>query len=141
QIASGFAAELMVAVLHARERQRTPAKGAPPRLPADGMGVVSGVGEGGEEVEEAASIPHQIRGFLTSFMQVEPVCLAFPNCTACSRAVVSQYATDDASRFEFIESVCANSEILEHISGVAELTAGLDDLELMSLEEGEEDDW
>ena len=68
--------------------------------------------------------------------------MAFPNCTACSRAVVGEYSlADDNGRFAFIESVCANSDVLAHLSGVTALTAGLDDLDILACESEDEDGW
>lgn len=48
----------------------------------------------------------------------------------------------DNGKQDFVASVCANSGILEQLSGVAALTAGLDDLDILSAEGGEDtDDW
>lgn len=58
QIASGLATELMVSLLHAPLRERTPAEG---------------VAQEDDEAEEYSTLPHQIRGFLSRFLQVQPV--------------------------------------------------------------------
>jgi hypothetical protein len=54
---------------------------------------------------------------------------------------VQEYAlADDNGKQDFVASVCANSEILEQLSGVAALTAGLDDLDILSAEGGDDDE-
>lgn len=72
-------------------------------------------------------------------------CHAFPHCTACSapilRALYPRNESNDPPQLDlnFIESVCGDSAILETISGVSDLTAGLDDLDLSDNGEDEED--
>ena len=72
QIASGLAVELMVALLHSPRRQRTPAL-HPPSSAGRATGEMGQMGE--EETEEGGiePLPHQIRGVLGSFSQVNPV--------------------------------------------------------------------
>lgn len=58
--------------------------------------------------------------------------------------MVREYAlASDSGKHDFVASVCAHSEILEQLSGVSALTAGLDDLDILSADGGEsdEDDW
>jgi ubiquitin-like modifier-activating enzyme ATG7 len=68
QIASGLAAELMVALLHSPLRQRTPAlmPGSSSTQATDGTG-------GDQDNEGCEPLPHQIRGVLGKFTQVNPV--------------------------------------------------------------------
>lgn len=114
QIASGIAVEIMVTVLHTPQGHHTPAAA----------------------IESGAVIPHQIRGFLHSFTQINPICECYPYCTACSVPIISEFRQ---AGFDFVERACRDNSILETLSGVAEQTKIVEeDLRLM---EQEEDDW
>lgn len=147
QIASGLAVELMVALLHSPLRQRTPAL-----CPA---GISGAEGESSEENDVKAGgcepLPHQIRGVLDRFTQVNPVCPSFQHCTACSPAIVNKYWPGASSEGEegggssfadFVEEVCNDpGGLLESLSGVTGLIAGLDELDLdLDLDLSESDD-
>jgi hypothetical protein len=139
-------------LLHSSLRQRTPAELTDATAVADEDGP--------------SSLPHQIRGFLSSFLQVQPMvpsfpssspsppslslfdfslvrlqCSSFPHCTACSEAIVRALypsATAEGLNFSLLEQICEDSTVLEVLSGVNELTAGLDDIDLLE-DDGEED--
>ena len=83
------------------------------------VGAGEGVGEGAGD----SPIPHQIRGSLASFTQMSLESPAFDHCTACSLAVVERYKTE---RFAFVRDVCADSSILEGISGISDLMQDVD---------------
>lgn len=145
QIASGLAVELMVALLHSPMRQRTPA------LCPAGSNEAEGVSSMESEVKEdgCEPLPHQIRGVLGKFAQVNPVCSSFQHCTACSPAIVKKYRPDACSEggevegscfADFVEEVCNDpGGLLESLSGVTGLIAGLDALDL-DLDMSESDD-
>lgn len=61
----------------------------------------------------------------------------FTNCTACSAPVVAAFK---AGCYEFIRDVCADSSILEHISGISALKEGISDELLASMEMDSEDE-
>ena len=73
------------ALLHAKNQHRASAKGYATHTTGNAVNATQE-----EEVEEAAAIPHQIRGFLTSFMQVEPVvgCTTVCNATNIIAAII-----------------------------------------------------
>jgi len=128
QIASGLAVELMVSLLHSEEGQYTSAHDSS-KLDND-HDHDSSNGNGNK-----ISIPHQIRGFLSSFIQVQPKSLSFQHCTACSKPIIEQfYPLKDSIRqldIVLLEKVCSDSTLLQDISGVNDLTAGLDDIDLL----------
>ena len=101
QIASGLAAEMLVALVHAP------------------------VEDSGDEVELGVEqVPHQIRGFLHNFEQMLPHCQSFVNCTACSEAVVSEYRKVGA--FDFVRRICDDPLSLQDISGLTKLMERMD---------------
>ncbi|CAN3377320.1 hypothetical protein DIURU_003430 [Diutina rugosa] len=62
------------------------------------------------------STPHQIRGFLNSFVQQKFQSPAFPQCSACSPSVQQQYLQND---WEFISRCIADANYLESVSGLS----------------------
>lgn len=63
-------------------------------------------------------VPHSIRGFLHRHQQVLPATEAFFNCTACSPLVIQRYAEKG---YAFLAEVFNDSDILEQVSGLADL--------------------
>jgi ubiquitin-like modifier-activating enzyme ATG7 len=121
-IAGSLAVELMAALL------QHPLRGAAPPPAAEGRS--SSVERGGA----LGPVPHMVRGQLSGFGQVCMVGQAFSQCTACSPAVLQQYA---AEGWGFVSCVLHNPGLLEELTGLAELhrqAAALD------LESGSDDD-
>lgn len=61
----------------------------------------------------------------------------FTYCTACSAPIVAAYK---AGGYSFVQQVCANSSILEDISGITNLKSGISDEMLESMEMDDYDD-
>ena len=101
-IASAMAVELMVALLHLPQQHWT--------LPNT------------QEVHsDLGSVPHQIRGFLSSYQLMTPTTPRFDSCTACSLNVVQHYKSQG---FEFIQKVTDDTSggmFLEELTGLASL--------------------
>ena len=63
--------------------------------------------------------------------------MSFPHCTACSKPIITELfpPTNNESppriNLQLLERICSDSTILQDISGVNELTAGLDDIDLL----------
>ncbi|KAL3317180.1 Autophagy protein 7 [Cichlidogyrus casuarinus] len=118
-MASATAVELCVSILQHPLRGRAPAETA------------------NENSSHFGFIPHQIRGFLSSYSIMLPAVSAFSNCSACSQVVLDAYAKDD---FQFLLRVFQDSDYLEQISGLKQLqNQALTDDSLM-LEELTDDD-
>jgi len=64
------------------------------------------------------SVPHQIRGFLSSFSNVPMVGLQYSQCVGCSSHVVEAYRKD---AFGFCLSVFNKPSILEDITGITKM--------------------
>ena len=100
-IASAMAVELMVGVMHDKQKHRAPA-GLSSQRSEHSLGI----------------IPHQIRGFLSSYSMMTPTTPSFDCCTACSSKVVMSYREQG---FELIKHVSCDVSYLESLSGLKQL--------------------
>jgi ubiquitin-like modifier-activating enzyme ATG7 len=110
-MASSLAVELCVSLLHHPLRHNAPASScsALDNAPSDHpLGV----------------LPHQIRGFLSSFQNVLLHGERFDNCTACSSAILQHYR--DAPS-EFLLNALTRPEYLEELSGLSALKQSVDE--------------
>lgn len=86
-------------------------------------------------------VPHQVRGYMSDFKLSPAETEPFPRCICCSEAVLKRY---EESGMAFIEQVITNSSILEEISGLAAMKAGLREDEVVAFDDfdepGEDDD-
>eukprot|EP01123_Difflugia_compressa_P006012 TRINITY_DN1814_c1_g4_i1.p1 TRINITY_DN1814_c1_g4~~TRINITY_DN1814_c1_g4_i1.p1 ORF type:complete len:291 (-),score=49.84 TRINITY_DN1814_c1_g4_i1:100-849(-) len=103
-IASAIAVELMVSILHHPIGIRAPPEGK--------------TEFGAKASTELGIVPHQIRGFLSSFQNVPMVGYQYSRCVACSSHVVSAYRKDP---FGFCLSVFNKPIILEDVTGITEM--------------------
>ena len=95
-IASAYLVELLVNTLHHPLRQRAPAAPA-----AQGL----------------ACVPHQLRGFLSSFEALKVEGARFAHCSACSDAVVGAYAQGGVEWV--MQALRGGAEWLEELSGLS----------------------
>ena len=115
-LASGYAVELAVATfLHPHGARAVPAGSHHfGTVPREGEG---GGGEGDEPTAadaegELGTLPHQLRGFLSTYSLLLLDAPAYPGCTACSPSVRRAFAEGG---FSFIFAVCANPALLEDL--------------------------
>jgi len=102
-IVAGLMTEMCIALLHAMKQPSSSEKAKKQYL-----------------LEE---IPHQIRGSIFTFQQLSLQTPAFPQCTACSGAIVQCYEQNEK---QFVEEVCRDSAILEEESGLKKLLSTVD---------------
>ncbi|KAK3685721.1 hypothetical protein B0T22DRAFT_442868 [Podospora appendiculata] len=107
-IASALLVELLVSILQHPLKQHAPAPVATEgshyeREPADhALGIV----------------PHQIRGFLSTFQNMNIRGRSYPQCSACSEPIISAYKAD---AWEFVKKALSNREYVAELSGLAEM--------------------
>ena len=63
-------------------------------------------------------VPHQIRGFLSSFQNVVIKGRSYDCCSACSDNIVSAYKQDG---WNFVERALNETGYIEELSGLAEV--------------------
>eukprot|EP00123_Amoebidium_parasiticum_P008577 comp18891_c1_seq1/m.21017 comp18891_c1_seq1/g.21017 ORF comp18891_c1_seq1/g.21017 comp18891_c1_seq1/m.21017 type:complete len:188 (-) comp18891_c1_seq1:105-668(-) len=71
-------------------------------------------------------VPHQIRGFLSTYHFVAPVGKAYNRCTACSRTVVERYQREG---FDFLLSAFNSPTYLEDLTGLTALKAETEEVD------------
>lgn len=135
-IASALLVELLVSVLQHPRKGCAPAPPVGPsppagHHPADRSGV-----DKTEFVHPLGLVPHQLRGFLSSFHTMHVVGQPYPQCSACSDAVVDAYKKDG---WEFVRRALTEKGWVEEISGLAEVQRRAEELDAEVDWEGEED--
>lgn len=63
-------------------------------------------------------VPHQIRGFLANFQNMVIHGRSYPQCSACSRPIVSAYREEG---WEFVKRALASRDYVAELSGLAEV--------------------
>lgn len=123
-IASALLVELVISVL-----QHPNGHAAPASLPTD---------ERGEH--PLGIVPHQIRGFLSTFSNLNIIGQSYDCCSACSDKILTAYETDGWS---FVEKALNDKDYVEELSGLREVQrladAAAADIEFSEEEEIEEE--
>ena len=117
-IASSMAVELMVSLLHHKQKQNAP---APPASKASSSYAPT-VTDDGIATSPLGLMPHQIRGSIVSYTMMTPTVPAFRCCTGCSDEIKSAYTKEG---FHFVEKVCnsTNGSYLEDVAGLTKFRA------------------
>lgn len=128
-ISAALAVELMVALLHHPLKHHAPADEKVPAMchaqtPTKPLGC----------------LPHQLRGYLSTFGIIQPLGNAFTQCTACSPQVCELYLSGG---FNFLKSVCHDATYLEEVSGLTAFHAATEArlAELSGDDFGDDDDF
>ena len=143
-IAGSLAVEVMAATL-----QHPLGINAPPAGHALPSGSEDSLGEEESRSDETdpplGQVPHMIRGHLSGFSQMCLTGQAFPQCPACSAAVVEQYRRRGT---EFVLQAVSQPGYLEELTGLKELQREMEEaMEALELEKereaesGSGEDW
>lgn len=134
-LASANAVELLVSLL------QHPMKGLAPPPPTPNNNNNSNEEEQIQSKEAAAkaafgwTIPHQIRGFLSSFDNIKVTGPAYNLCSACSLPIRKEW---ELRGWEFVKDALNNPKYLEELSGLSEIQKLTEE---MAIGDGDEDDW
>ncbi|EHY59934.1 Autophagy protein 7 [Exophiala dermatitidis] len=86
-------------------------------------------------------VPHQIRGFLSNFTNINIAGKAYDCCSACSDKVLTAYESDG---WEFVQKALNDKDYVEELSGLKEVQraaeAAAADIEFSEDEMAEDDD-
>jgi ubiquitin-like modifier-activating enzyme ATG7 len=102
-IASALAVELLISIL-----QHPQGAAAPAALPKDDRGS-----------HPLGLVPHQIRGFLSSFENISVIGRSYDCCSACSINVVNAY---NELGWEFVVKALNEPGYVEELSGLREVS-------------------
>lgn len=107
-IASALLVELLTSVLQHPQKQHAPAPVA-----------TSGQNYDRDLHDHALGIvPHQIRGFLSTFQNMVIHGRSYPQCSACSKPIVSAYESEG---WEFVKKALNSRDYVAELSGLAEV--------------------
>ena len=107
-IASALAVELLTSILQHPLAHRAPAPhvtpgSTPERDPPD---------------HPLGLVPHQIRGYVSTFQTLNIRGHAYPNCSACSAPVLDAYRKEG---WEFVQRALLEKDYISELSGLAEI--------------------
>lgn len=108
-IASALLVELLASVLQHPEKQHAPA----PRQSPDSSSY-----ERDPPDHALGLVPHQIRGFLSTFQNLLIRGESYPNCSACSRPILEAYQKDG---WAFVKKALEEKDYVAELSGLAEV--------------------
>lgn len=101
-VAGALLVEMLVGILHHPLGNRAPAIQTAANAP-----------------NKLGALPHQIRGYLSTFQNDLISGPAYQQCTACSKIVVEEFRKDG---FAFVERVMHDPAVLEEITGIRKMT-------------------
>jgi ubiquitin-like modifier-activating enzyme ATG7 len=77
-------------------------------------------------VHPLGALPHQLRGFLSSFSTLQIVGSPYSHCSACSDSILSAYESDG---WAFVKKALGERGWVEEVSGLAEVQRQAEELE------------
>jgi ubiquitin-like modifier-activating enzyme ATG7 len=140
-IASALLVELLVSVLQHPRKGRAPAPaaaaGGPSSAPGGSHPADASSADATGFAHPLGLVPHQLRGFLSSFHTMQVVGQPYPQCSACSDAVVRAFEKDG---WAFLRRALAEKGFVEQVSGLAEVQRRAEELDADVDWEGEDED-
>ncbi|KIX03807.1 E1-like protein-activating enzyme Gsa7p/Apg7p [Rhinocladiella mackenziei CBS 650.93] len=125
-IASALLVELLVSVLQHPEGPAAPASLSPSEYRGE---------------HPLGLVPHQIRGFLSNFTNINIAGKAYDCCSACSEKVLTAYQADE---WDFVQKALNEKDYVEELSGLKEVQrvaeAAAADIEFSEDETAEDED-
>ncbi|KAK4122350.1 E1-like protein-activating [Parathielavia appendiculata] len=111
-IASALLVEMLTSILQHPKKHHAPAP-----VPSQGLSSRSSYDRDPPD-HPLGVVPHQIRGFLSSFQNVVIHGRPYPQCSACSKPVVSAYRSEG---WEFVKKALESRDYVAELSGLAEV--------------------
>ncbi|KAH6630974.1 hypothetical protein B0J18DRAFT_394588 [Chaetomium sp. MPI-SDFR-AT-0129] len=112
-IASALLVELLTSILQHPQKHHAPAP-----TPHTTAGSTQQHADRDPPDHPLGLVPHQIRGFLASFQNMVIHGRSYPQCSACSRPIVSAYREEG---WEFVKRALASRDYVAELSGLAEV--------------------
>jgi ubiquitin-like modifier-activating enzyme ATG7 len=135
-IASALLVELLVSILQHPLGARAPAP-RPPTSNAGALPTQSSPSSEDEFIHPLGLVPHQLRGFLSTFSTIQIVGSPYPQCSACSEPILNGYHTGG---WTFVKRALSEKGWVEEISGLAEVQRKAEELDAeVDWEEEDED--
>lgn len=135
-IASALAVELLVSILQHKKGKYAP---APPHIPAGTSGIQPAppTDPSLENSHPLGTVPHTIRGFMSTWQTLQVSGRAYDCCAACSPGIVDLYKNDG---WNFVKRAISEKGYVEEISGLAEVQRKAEEAEKAMMAD-DDDDW
>jgi len=119
-IASALLVELFASVLQHPKKHHAPAPARTPAAPDHSSSSSSGAPSYERDPPDHALgiVPHQIRGFLHAFQNMVVSGRSYPQCSACSPAVLDAYGRGG---WAFVREALSDRDYVAQVSGLAEV--------------------
>lgn len=135
-IASALAVELLVSITQHRLRGRAPAPAPPTTGSANQILPAPPTDASIPDSHPLGTIPHQLRGYMSTWQTIQVKGKAYDCCAACSPTIVQAYERDG---WEFVKRAINEKGYVEEISGLAEVQRQAEKAE-QEMEEWDEED-
>lgn len=112
-IASALLVEMLTSVLQHPQKHHAPAP-----VPTGGGSATTSSYDRDPPDHALGIVPHQIRGFLSSFQNMVIHGRSYPQCSACSPPIVSAYKQEG---WEFVKKALNSRDYVAELSGLAEV--------------------
>lgn len=137
-IASALAVEMLVSILQHRRGKFAP---VPAYAPASSVGVQPAppTDPALENSHPLGTVPHTLRGFMSTWQTLQVSARAYDCCAACSPTIVAAYRKDG---WDFVKKAISEKGFVEEISGLAEVQRKAEEAErAMMMDDDEDDDY
>jgi ubiquitin-like modifier-activating enzyme ATG7 len=114
-IASALAVELLVSLTQHRLKGHAPAS-TPPTSTA--IASAPPIDPSEPDSHPLGTVPHQIRGYMSTWQTIQTRATAYDHCAACSSAVLAAYESDS---WDFVRRALNENGFVENISGLSEV--------------------
>ncbi|KAH9822035.1 ubiquitin-like modifier-activating enzyme ATG7 [Teratosphaeria destructans] len=135
-LASSLAVELLVSILQHRLKARAPAPQPPTSGSANQIQPAPPTDPSLPGSHPLGTVPHQLRGYMSTWQTIQVKGKAYDCCAACSQKVVDAYQKDG---WEFVKRAVTEKGYVEEISGLAEVQRRAEEME-KEIEEFDDDE-
>ena len=136
-MASAMAVELLVSLTQHRLRGRAPAPAPPTSGSANQIQPAPPTDPSKPDSHPLGTVPHQLRGYMSTWQTIQVKGKAYDCCSACSPAILDAYRKDG---WEFVKRAINEKGFVEEVSGLAEVQRLAEQAEREMEEWDEEDD-
>lgn len=135
-LASALAVELLVSITQHRLKARAPAPAPPPAHSGNHILPAPPTDPSLPDSHPLGTVPHTLRGYLSTWQTINVVGKAYDSCAACSPKILKCYEDEG---WEFVKKAINEKGYVEEVSGLAEVQRRADEAEKAM--EMEDDVW
>lgn len=133
-LASALAVELLVSITQHRLKARAP---APQQSSGTSVLPAPPTDPSLPDSHPLGTVPHTIRGYLSTWQTIQVKGPAYSSCAACSERIVERYERDG---WEFVKRAVGEKGFVEEVSGLAEVQRQAE-AAMEGMDEEEEEGW